>query len=111
VDWQILYFSEEVQQAIDCWPVGIRAYYARITERMIAFGPNLGMPFTRSMGHGLFEIRARGKEGIGRAFFCTVVDQKIIILHAFIKKSQKTPSKELKIARRRMANVKMQNSW
>ena len=106
MDWQILYFSEGVQQAIDSWPAGIRAYYARITERMTVFGPNLGMPFTRSMGHGLFEIRARGKEGIGRAFFCTVVDQKIIILHAFIKKSQKTPSKELKIARRRMTNVK-----
>lgn len=73
---------------------------------MEVFGPNLGMPFTRSMGKGLFEIRARGKEGIGRIFFCTVVDQRIIILHAFIKKSQKTPKKELEIARRRMNDVK-----
>jgi phage-related protein len=69
------------------------------------FGPNLGMPFTRSMGKGLFEIRARGKEGIGRAFFCTIVYQRIVVLHAFTKKSQKTPQKELEIARRRMADV------
>jgi phage-related protein len=72
---------------------------------MTIFGPNLGMPFTRPMGKGLFEIRARGKEGIGRAFFCTVIDQRIIILHAFIKKSDKTPKKELDIARKRMKDV------
>lgn len=106
MDWEILYYNEDVQEAINDWPVGIRAFYARVTERMILFGPNLGMPFTRSMGQGLFEIRARGKEGIGRAFFCTIVDQRIVILHAFIKKSQKTPKKELDIARRRMNDVK-----
>jgi phage-related protein len=75
--WEIVYFSDDVQEAIAAWPVGIRAYYARLTERMRVFGPNLGMPFTRSMGQGLFEIRARGKEGLGRAFFCTVVKRKI----------------------------------
>lgn len=105
MDWEIVYYDEDVQEDIESWPVGIRAYYARITERMIVFGPNLGMPFTRAMGKGLFEIRAKGKEGIGRAFFCTIVDQRIVILHAFVKKSQKTPQKELEIARRRMADV------
>ena len=106
MDWEILYYDEDVQETINDWPVSIRAFYARVTERMIIFGPNLGMPFTQSMGKGLFEIRARGKEGIGRAFFCTIVDQRIIILHAFIKKSQKTPKRELDIARRRMNDVK-----
>jgi len=69
MDWEILYYNENVQELINAWPVGIRAFYARVTERMEIFGPNLGMPFTRSMGNGMFEIRARGKEGIGRAFF------------------------------------------
>ena len=77
MDWEIHYYSADVQATIDAWPVGIRAYYARITERMCAFGPNLGMPFTDSLGQGLFEIRARGKEGIGRAFFCTVENGRI----------------------------------
>lgn len=106
MDWELRYYTEDVQKSIDSWPVGIRASYARITERMRVFGPNLGMPFTRSMGQGLFEIRAKGKEGIGRAFFCTMVDQKIIILHTYIKKSQKTPQRELAVARRRLADVK-----
>jgi len=105
MDWEILYYNDEVQEMIDAWPMGIRAYYARITERMCVFGPNLGMPFTRSMGKDLFEIRARGQEGIGRAFFCTVVERKIVILHAYVKKSQKTPERELEVARKRLADV------
>jgi len=105
MNWRIIYYNEKVQNEIDLWPVSIRAVYARITERIVVFGPNLGMPFTRSMGDGLFEIRAKGREGIGRAFFCTVVGSKVMILHSFIKKSQKTPAKELAIARRRMKEV------
>lgn len=64
------------------------------------------MPFTRSMGQGLFEIRAKGKEGIGRAFFCAFIENEILILHEFIKKTQKTPKKDLEIARQRLKDVK-----
>lgn len=68
-------------------------------------GPNLGLPYTRPFGDGLFEIRARGGEGIGRAFFCTLVSRRIVILHGFIKKTQLTPSRELKVARKRQKEV------
>ena len=101
----IEYYSETVLQDIFNWPVGIAAHYFQITERMKLNGANLGMPYTRALGSGLFEIRAKGKEGIGRAFFCTVVDQRIVVLHSFIKKSQKTPDKELKIARKRLKEI------
>jgi phage-related protein len=110
MEWEITYFSERVQKTIDKWPIGIRAFYARTTERMIVFGPNLGMPFTRSMGEDLFEIRVRGKEGIGRAFFCIAVGRKIVILHAFIKKTKKTPRKEIDIARERLSEVQNEKS-
>jgi phage-related protein len=108
--WNIKYYDEKVQTKINQWPLGVRAFYARITERICLFGPNLGMPFTRSMGKGLYEIRAKGKEGIGRAFFCTIVDQNIVILHAFIKKSAKTPKKELLIAQKRLLEVFRENT-
>ena len=71
MEWQIIYYDEKVQEAVEQWPVGIRAVYTRVTERMMLHGPNLGMPFTRSIGNGLFEIRLKGKGGIGRAFYCT----------------------------------------
>ena len=107
--WEIQYYSESVRQDIEAWPVGIRAMYARITERMQGFGPYLGMPFTRPMGDGLFEIRAKGDEGIGRAFFCTTAGHRILILHAFIKKTQKTPRRDLALARRRLQEVRRAN--
>lgn len=59
MDWEIRYYNERVQRLINAWSVGIRAVYARITERILLFGPNLGMPFTRTLGKGLFEIRAK----------------------------------------------------
>jgi phage-related protein len=72
---------------------------------MVEFGPNLGLPYTRAMGEGLFEIRARGAEGIGRAFFCTMVGQRIVILHGFVKKTDKTPARELAVAKQRQKEV------
>ena len=72
---------------------------------MREFGPNLGMPHTRAMGEGLFELRVKGQEGIARVFYCIVVQQRIVMLHAFIKKSQQTPKRELDIAKRRLHEV------
>ncbi len=48
----------------------------------------------------------KGQEGIARVFYCTVVGKRIVMLHGFIKKSQKTPAKELKVARSRLLEVK-----
>ncbi len=58
------------------------------------------------MGDGLFELRCKGAEGIGRAFYCTMVGREIVILHNFIKKTQETPDRELKTARKRLKEVK-----
>lgn len=58
------------------------------------------------MGDGLFELRCKGAEGIGRAFYCTMVGREIVILHSFIKKTQETPDRELKTARKRLKEVK-----
>ena len=82
-----------------------RIRYVRIVEQMEVSGPNLGLPYTRSFGDGLFEIRARGDKGIGRAFFCSLAGQRIVILHGFIKKTQQTPQKELTLARKRLKEV------
>lgn len=60
------------------------------------------------MGDGLYEIRAKGREGIARAFHCLVKSNRIIILHGFIKKTEKTPPHELEIARRRRREVRNQ---
>jgi phage-related protein len=105
MNFQILFFATSVQTLIEKWPVGIYASFVRITEQMVLSGPNLGMPYTKAMGEGLFEIRARGSEGIGRAFFCCMKGKRIVILHGFVKKTQATPVKELRLAKQRMKDV------
>ena len=87
-------------------PAGFVARFLRYAERMERYGPDLGMPHTRAMGEGLFELRLKVAEGIVRVFYCTLVGRRIVMLHQFIKKSEKTPRKELEIARRRMREVK-----
>jgi phage-related protein len=103
--YEIAYFNERVQAEIEAWPVGILADYTRIVELLMEFGPGLGMPYSSPLGEGLFELRPRGREGIGRALYCYVVGQRIVVLHAFVKKTQKTPRRELEIARRRIKEV------
>jgi len=104
--WKITFYSEKVERETLDFPAGILANLLHIMEMMEELGPNLGKPHTASMGDGLFEIRAKGKEGIGRSLFCLEVDEEIIILHSFVKKSQKTPRKELDKARKRLKEFK-----
>lgn len=106
MNWTISYYSESIQKEILTLPAGFLARYLRYSDRMELYGPNLGMPHTRAMREGLFELRIQAAEGILRVFYCTIVGRKIVMLHQFIKKTDKTPSRELNIARRRMKEVK-----
>ncbi len=103
--WRIEYYSSKVEEDILQLPAGLLARYFRLTDLMLEFGTNLGMPHTRAIEHGLFELRIKGKEGIARTFYCTKVGKKIVMLHVFVKKTQKTPKKELKIAFERMTEI------
>ncbi len=106
MNYTIEYFNERVLSEIEKWPDGILAAYARLVELLMEFGPNLKMPHSKALvGKGLFELRPKGKEGVGRTFYCYLVGQRIIILHAFIKKTQETPENEMKIARKRVKEV------
>lgn len=105
MSWKISFFSEKVERETLRFPAGILAHFLHILELVEEFGPNLGKPHTAPMSEGLFEIRAKGKEGIGRSLFCTKKGKEIIILHSFVKKTQRTPKKELEIARRRMKEL------
>ena len=104
--WKITFFSTKVEKETLSFPKGILANFLHIAEMIEKFGPALGIPYTKPFGDGLFELRAKGKEGIGRSFFCMVKGKEVIILHSFIKKSQKTPKKEINLARKRLKEVK-----
>ena len=101
----IEYFHPRIKAEIEDWPVGILADYARIVELLMEFGPDLRMPHSRALGGGLFELRPRGREGIGRALYCYITGQRVVVLHAFVKKTRTTPQRDLRIAYQRMKEV------
>lgn len=106
MDYRIAYFSADVQNQILSLPDTLAARYIVLTRRMVALGANLGEPHTKAMGDGLFELRLKGAEGIARVFYCTVVGRRIVMLHSYVKKTQKTPTADLQLAIRRMKEVK-----
>lgn len=104
MSWKI-HFYDGVDESILTMPPKIQARMIKLLELMEKHGANLGPPHTESMGDGLFEIRAKAQEGIGRSLFCYLKGKNIIVLHAFIKKSQKSPKQELSLARQRQKEV------
>ncbi len=110
MDYAIEYFSDAVADKILALPDTLAARYVVLTRRMVAVGPNLGLPHTEAIGDGLFELRLKGQEGIARVFFCALAGRRVIVLHAFIKKTQKTPRREIETARVRMKEVRHADS-
>jgi len=105
MNWSIEYYSPKLEKEILKLPDSLLARYIHLTDLMLEFGSNLGMPHTKSIDGGLFELRVKGKEGIARVFYCTRIGKRIVMLHVFVKKTQKTPKKELKLANQRMREV------
>ncbi len=103
--WAVSFYSKQVRDEISNLPIGILAKYARLTTMMESYGPNIGMPHTRHMGKGLIEMRLKANEGIARIFYATIVQNEIVILHSIIRKTDKTPKKDLDLAYKRLSEV------
>ena len=110
MDYDIKYYSQTVQEQILKLPDTLAARYVVLTRRMQAIGPNLGEPHTKAMGDGLFELRLKGAEGIARVFYCTLIGKRIVMLHSFVKKSDRAPLRELDVARSRLKEIKDENA-
>ena len=72
--------------------------------KTVQYGWPLGMPLVRKMEPGLWEVRCDIADGIARVLFTAKAGQ-MVLLHGFVKKSQKTPDNELKTARNRLKKL------
>jgi len=104
--YTLQYYNEAVQAAVLALPPTLLARYVVLSQRMQHSGANLGEPHTKAFGGGLFELRLKGAEGIARVFYCTLPAQRIVMLHCFVKKSNKTPASDVQIAQARLKEVK-----
>ncbi|MBI5136506.1 MAG: type II toxin-antitoxin system RelE/ParE family toxin [Nitrospirae bacterium] len=95
---------EPVREWLKGLPVADRHAIGRDVA-VAEFGWPVGMPVCRSLGNGLWEIRSTLPGGrIARILFC-VADGRMVLLHGFHKKTQKTPEADIKLAHKRMKEV------
>jgi phage-related protein len=98
--------NEAVETEILALPKDMQARFLRISELLQIFGPQqVGMPHVRPLGEKLWEMRLNGAAGIGRAIYTATAGQRLVVLHAFVMKTQKTPRRAIDLARKRLREV------
>lgn len=105
--WTVETLNETVDAELVELPADMRARLARISELIGAVGlPNVKEPHVRHVRGQLWEIRLKGKAGIARGLYVTAKEQRVVILKAFIKKTEKTPAGEIDLALQRAKELK-----
>lgn len=84
-----------------------KAKLARTVRLLKEFGPGMGMPIVRPLGEGLNELRVRGKQEV--RIFYSISGSNVFLLHGFQKKAQKTPNREINLARIRLQSITRTN--
>ncbi|MGD0800999.1 MAG: type II toxin-antitoxin system RelE/ParE family toxin [Terracidiphilus sp.] len=106
MEWRVEVLNNTVRSELDALPLEIRARLFRL-ERMISqVGlETLREPYVKHLEGKLWEMRVTGRDGIARAIYVTVIGRRVVIVRAFIKKTQQTPRSEIEIAQRRAKEV------
>jgi len=105
--WSVVFLDEGVQALLDEMPADIRARFARIVELIGTHGlEQVREPYVKHLQARLWEMRMKGKDGIARAAYVTASGKRVVVVHVFPKKTQKTPRREIEYALRRAKEVK-----
>ena len=100
--WSFVFVNAEAHAELEALPLDMRARFQRIVELIQAFGlEQVHEPYIKHIEGSIWEMRLRGRHGIARALYVTATGRRIVILRVFTKKTQKTPRREIELARRR----------
>ena len=106
--WTVHTLNATVDSELEALPIDIKSRFVRVTELIEEFGPHqVGMPHIKPLEGKLWEIRASGRDGIARGIYVYANGKRVVVLHVFIKKTQKTPSAALAIATQRAKREKL----
>jgi phage-related protein len=104
--WTVETFGDIVDAEIEALPPALQARLIRLMEMVENVGlEQLHQPHVKHIEGKLWELRAKAAEGIARGFYVTLTGRRVVVLHVFVKKSQKTPRAALETARERMKQV------
>lgn|SRR5690554_1058904 len=103
--WSVEYLPAAVEERA-ALPADMRARLARISDVIAESGiAHLPRDWVKSIGDKLWELRITGRDGIARAIYVTASGRRVVIVRIFVKKTQKTPQRELELARQRAKEV------
>lgn len=104
--WRVEALDESVVREIEALPADMQARFLRIAERVRSIGlANVGEPHVKHIEGKLWEIRMSGRDGIGRAIYVAATGRRVVVLHAFMKKTQKTPRSAIELALARAKRI------
>jgi phage-related protein len=105
--WRVEFLDDGVEAALEALPVDIRASFLRISRLIESEGIHkLREPYVKHLEGPVWEMRMKGRDGIARAAYVTATGQRVVVVHVFPKKTQKTPRREIKTALRRAKEVR-----
>jgi phage-related protein len=104
--WSVEFIDSEVDAALSALPRDIRASFERIVHLIEDHGLTaMREPYVKHLEGPVWEMRMKGKDGIARAAYVTASGRRVVVVHVFAKKTQKTPRREIEIALRRAKEV------
>ena len=108
MNWSVETLNETVDAELAAIPADMRARFVWIANLIKEHGlPNVGEPYVKHVEKALWEIRLKGKDGISRALYVTTKSKRVVVLRVFIKKTQKIPRKEIKLALKRAEEIEL----
>jgi phage-related protein len=107
VKWSVEFLDNEVRDSLFALPLDMRAAFERITHLIEDYGlAAMREPYVKHLEGPVWEMRMKGRDGIARAAYITVREKRVVVVHVFRKKTQKTPRRDIETALRRAKEVK-----
>jgi phage-related protein len=104
--WACAFLDDRVRQELEAFPNDIRASFERIVRLVEAVGlERVHEPYIKHLKGRLWEMRLKGRSGIARALYVTAAGQRMVVVRAFAKKTQKTPRREIELALARAKEI------
>ena len=104
--WTVETLNSVVDKELDDLPKDLQARYLKIVEMIEQLGlENLPAHLLKKLRGPLWEMRLRGRDRIARAIYVTVQEKRVVVVRVFVKKTQKTPVREINLALQRAREV------
>ncbi len=105
--WIVELLDDRVRDELEALPADMRARFRRIVELIQGYGlERVHEPHVEHMEGPLWEMRMKGRDGISRAIYLTASRRRVVVVRVFVKKTQRTPRREIDLALKRAKEIK-----